>query len=124
MPRSKSKPPRAKEEHTLVVVRVESHEASLEACVNRDVYTPQYAIRLDDSEPLFEFKNRLVITGVCVAPKQRAGDLCELTLIRRRIDTMPRSSMLRPATHTVPRATASTAAGSSPYSSRRWDLGT
>ena len=80
MPRKQKQAQRPKEEYTLIVVQVESHEASMEVCVNRDVYAPQYAFRPGDEEPLVEFKTRLTVIGTSIVPKRRAGETYELTV--------------------------------------------
>ncbi|TIN77516.1 hypothetical protein [Mesorhizobium sp.] len=59
---------------------MEQCEASVEACINHDVYAPQYAWDLDDDDPLHQFRTQLTVTGVATHPEERAGDGYELTI--------------------------------------------
>jgi hypothetical protein len=68
------------EEHTHLALRVEGYEAEVSAAVNRHVYAPHLAYDFDDSDPLYKFTARLVITATSIDPEQRAGEAYELTI--------------------------------------------
>jgi len=54
MPRKRKQEKRPEDEHTHIAIRVERCEASVEARINHDVYAPQYALDLDDDDPLYQ----------------------------------------------------------------------
>ena len=66
--------------HSFLVIKVARHEARVEAAVNHNVYQPQYALHLDDNDPLYEFTSQFTICGLATSPKDRAGDTFELTV--------------------------------------------
>jgi hypothetical protein len=80
MPRKRKRQKRAEEEHTHLAIRVERFEASVEASVNHNVYTPNFAWDLDDDDPLHQFTTRLTLIGVATYPENRVGDAYELIL--------------------------------------------
>lgn len=80
MPRRKPTTTKPKEETTDLAIRVTGHEARVNARVNHDAYQPQYAMNLDDNDPLYDFRNEVTITGTATWPEDRAGQAFELTL--------------------------------------------
>lgn len=80
MPRSKKRRNKPDEEHTFITIRVEHHDASISAGVNSEVYAPQFASKLDDDDPVFEFTSQVTITGVSTYPPEKAGDTYDLTI--------------------------------------------
>jgi hypothetical protein len=68
------------EQHTHLAIRVGRYDACVRASVNHNVYAPQYAWNLDDTDPLYEFTNEVTITGVATSPPERAGATYELTM--------------------------------------------
>lgn len=80
MASKRKRPRRPAEEFTYLAIRVAQCEASVDASVNRTVYGPQYAWRLDDEDPLYECKSRLTIIGTSLYPERRAGQAYELTI--------------------------------------------
>jgi hypothetical protein len=77
--RRKSKE-RREEQHTRLAIRVNRFNARVGASVNHNVYAPQYAWNLDDTDPLYEFTNEVTITGVATFPPERANDTYEITM--------------------------------------------
>ncbi|SIT57844.1 hypothetical protein BQ8794_410011 [Mesorhizobium prunaredense] len=59
---------------------MERCEASVEAAVNYNVYTPQSAWNSDDDDPLYRFTTRLAVAGISTYPEERAGDTYEVTI--------------------------------------------
>lgn len=80
MSRKKGKRAKIHEQYTFVSIHVESYEVSLDASVNSAVYSPQYTWSLNDGSPLYEFKTYLTIRGICISPKERAGEIYDLTM--------------------------------------------
>ena len=64
MPRSTKRQKKSGEEHTHLAVKVQRSEASVEAGINHNVYSPQYAWDLDDDDPLYQFTTRLTVAGI------------------------------------------------------------
>lgn len=48
-------------------------EASVEAAVNHNVYTPQSARNSDDDDPLYRFTTRLTVAGISPLPRGTDG---------------------------------------------------
>jgi hypothetical protein len=65
---------------TQLSLRVERYVASVNASVNHDVYAPQYAWDFDETDPLYRFSVQLTIMATSFDPKERAGELYELTI--------------------------------------------
>ncbi|RWH54980.1 MAG: hypothetical protein EOQ83_29700 [Mesorhizobium sp.] len=80
MPRKTKRQKQPAEEHTHLAIRVERSEASVEAAINYNVYTPQYAWNSNDDDPLYRFTTRLTVAGTCTYPEERAGDSYEVTI--------------------------------------------
>jgi hypothetical protein len=80
MPRKTKRRKQTEEEHTHLAIRVERCEASVEAAVNYNVYSPQSAWNSDDDEPLHRFTTRLTVAGKSTSPDERAGDTYEVTI--------------------------------------------
>lgn len=79
MPVKRTRPKKQDVEHTHLALRVECYEADIDASVNHYAYDPQYAWDLDDSEPVYKFGTRLIITATSIQPEKRAGEIYELT---------------------------------------------
>src|SRR5689334_22050448 len=74
-------PKNAVAEHTLVTLRVDRYELSVEAAVNPDVANPQYAFRPPrDNDPLLRCVIALILFGTATDPPERAGNRYQLTL--------------------------------------------
>lgn len=67
-------------DHRHLVVRLESHEASLSAEVSYDAYHPENAYRDGSEELLFQYRTRLTLVGRCLQPSEIEGDTVELTI--------------------------------------------
>ncbi|MEI9410493.1 hypothetical protein [Mesorhizobium salmacidum] len=80
MPRKTKRQKQPDEEHTHLAIRVERYEASVEAAINYNVYTPQTAWSSDDDDPLYRFISRLTVAGLSTYPEERAGDTYEITV--------------------------------------------
>lgn len=80
MPRKIKRRKQTEEEHTHLGIRVDHYEASVEAAVNYNVYSPQSAWNSDDDDPLYRFTTRLIVAGISTYPEERAGDLYEVTI--------------------------------------------
>jgi hypothetical protein len=80
MSHKRKRPKKSDEQHSHIVIRLESYEAGVEARVNHYAYAPQYAWNLDDDDPVYEFTNRIVITGISTYPPERQGDYFEITI--------------------------------------------
>ena len=80
MPRKGKRRSRSDEEHSHLAIRVERHEASVEAGINHNVYAPQSALDLDETDPLHEYTSRLLIFGTAIDPPHRAGEPYEITV--------------------------------------------
>lgn len=80
MPRRTKRQKQPEEEHTHLAIRVERCEASVEAAINYNVYTPQTAWHSDDDDPLYRFTTRLTVAGISTYPEERAGDTYEVTI--------------------------------------------
>ncbi|RUX42924.1 hypothetical protein EOA33_30635 [Mesorhizobium sp. M4A.F.Ca.ET.050.02.1.1] len=80
MPRKMKRRKQTVEEHTHLGIRVEHYEASVEAAVNYNVYSPQSAWNSDDDDPLYRFTTRLIVAGISTYPEERAGDRYEVTI--------------------------------------------
>jgi len=78
--KKKRRPKKPTIEYTYLAVRVEHYEASVSAAINHDAYKPQYAFRLEDDDPLYQFETRLRIQGMATDPAERAGEGYELTV--------------------------------------------
>ncbi|MEZ0018231.1 hypothetical protein [Sinorhizobium fredii] len=78
MPKAKRKSPVS--EHTILTVRVESHEANLEAGISHDALSPEHAWDLDLDEPLYTFATQIEIRGTVIYPENRTGEAWELTI--------------------------------------------
>ncbi len=72
--------PKVIDVYTEVVIQVGSYDAAVDAAINHVVYAPQNAFKLDDSDPVFAFKTRLVVRGVSTYPPERASDQYEFTI--------------------------------------------
>ena len=57
MPKS-TRQTKSQDVYTRISVRLEHGEMSTDASINHDVHSPQYAIRLDDEDPLFKYMIR------------------------------------------------------------------
>jgi hypothetical protein len=68
------------EEHSHLTIAVEGFEASVSAAVNHLAYEPQYAWHSLDEEPVYQFRNSLIVSGTLLGPTDRAGDRCVVTL--------------------------------------------
>ena len=68
------------EMHTHLAIEVEGYEASVSVGVNHMAYEPQYGWHSDGEEPVYEFRNRLVVSGTATWPEDRTGDRYEVTL--------------------------------------------
>ena len=68
------------EVHTHLSIKVEDHEASVSASVNHLAYEPQYGWHSGGEEPVYEFRNSVIVSGTATWPEQRAGDHYEITL--------------------------------------------
>ncbi|WAT19264.1 hypothetical protein OZN62_06785 [Aurantiacibacter sp. MUD11] len=66
--------------HTHLSIVMEDCEASVSARVNHYAYEPQYAFQTLDDQPVYEFRNALVVRGRITAPEEREDDCCEITL--------------------------------------------
>lgn len=80
MPRRTKRRKRPEEEHTHLAIRVEHCEASVEAAINYNVYSPQSAWNANDDDPLHRFTTRLTVAGKSTYPDERAGDTYEVTI--------------------------------------------
>ncbi|WP_376704206.1 hypothetical protein RQ479_04155 [Mesorhizobium sp. ISC25] len=80
MPRKSKRQKRPEEEHTHLAIKVARCEASVEAAVNYNVYTPESAWNSDDDDPLYRFTTRLTVAGISTYPEERAGDTYEVTI--------------------------------------------
>lgn len=80
MSHKRKRPNKHAEEHSHIVIRLERYEAGVEGGVNHYAYAPQYAWNLDDDDPVYEFTNQIVITGISTYPPERQGDHYELTI--------------------------------------------
>lgn len=80
MPRRAKHERRPAEEHTHIAIRVDNYQAAVTASINHDVYGPQYALSLDDDDPVYEFTNQVIVTGTATYPNERAGDTYEFTI--------------------------------------------
>lgn len=78
--RKRKRQNKSDEEHSHVIIRLEHYDASVDARVNHYAYAPQYAWNLDDDDPLYEFTNRIVLTGKSTYPPERQGHYYELTI--------------------------------------------
>lgn len=76
--KSRRRPPT--EAHSHLVIAVEGHQTSVSARINHYAYEPQYAFRLLEDEPVYQFSNRLVASGTIVSEGKSAGDRCVVTL--------------------------------------------
>jgi hypothetical protein len=73
-------PQRPLEIITDLTIRIEHHDARIGAGINHDVFAPQYAFRLDERDPLYNYTIHLTIKGVATYPEKRAGEMFELTI--------------------------------------------
>jgi len=79
MPRRVSHRRKAEQEHTHIAIRVERYEAGITASINQNVHGAQYAWKLDDEDPVYEFTNQARIIGTATYPPERAGNVYQLT---------------------------------------------
>ncbi len=96
MPRKRSKP-KETEEHTHLSMSVQNYDVSVSAGINPAAYGPQYAWRLDDRDPLFEFTQHVTITSKSTYPEKRAGDTYEFTIYSNDAPSADVSATLRDA---------------------------
>lgn len=80
MSRKRKRREKPDEERSHIIIRLEHYEASIEARINHHAYAPQYAWDLDDDDPVYEFADRTVITGISTYPPERKDDHYELTI--------------------------------------------
>ena len=76
--KTKKAPPA--EVHTHLTLKVESYEASVSAGINHAAYEPQYGWHSGDEEPVYQFRNSLIVSGTATYPDDRAGDYYEIWL--------------------------------------------
>ncbi len=65
---------------TRLGVLVESSDVRVEADINYDAKLPQYAIRLNEQDPVYKYVTRLVLRGAVTYPPERAGDRYEVSI--------------------------------------------
>jgi hypothetical protein len=80
MPRRAKQRSKPEVEDARVAIRVERYQAEVDAAINHDVYAPQYALHLNDDDPLYAFTSQLRILGVAIYPEARIGDIYDLTI--------------------------------------------
>lgn len=80
MPRKSKRQKKPAVEHERIGIRVESFEARADASINYNLYQPQYAVRMDERDPVYVFQADLQLTGKATWPEERAGDIYELAI--------------------------------------------
>lgn len=83
--------------HSFLVARVEQYDIDLDYSVNHSVYQPEYAIVLDDDEPLFKNTSHLTLTGRIVEPKDRFNHKLTLYLMGGESPSSRNNSTLKDA---------------------------
>jgi hypothetical protein len=81
MPQRKSRQNKPEGDWTHLNIRVESFEASAEASINHDAYSPQFAFVLDEDDPVYKFTGRVRVSGISTDPPNRAHDSYEIELL-------------------------------------------
>lgn len=80
MARKKTRRKKPEEEYFHIAIRVERFETKTEASIHRDTTHPEFAYRLDDSDPVYRFTTELTIFGTAFDPKARAGHTYEIDI--------------------------------------------
>jgi hypothetical protein len=97
MPRKAKRKKKPEQMHTHLSIRVERYEARVGASVNNDVYAPQYAWGSEEDDPLYKFTAQLTLIGTSAYPKERAGDMYELTIYGDDTPSRRHNAVLRDA---------------------------
>lgn len=79
--KSKSRRRSSEEEeiHTHLAIRVKDYNARVSASINHEIYNER-ASWTTEEDPVYSFTTNLAISGISTDPKERAGDIYELTI--------------------------------------------
>lgn len=80
MPRRKPPRPKLEDQYTLLIVRVDQHDAGVRVSPNGHILSPQNSIRDHDSARIYPCVTTVSITGTITYPEDRAGHELSMTI--------------------------------------------
>lgn len=71
---------RARDEHTFLGIRIDSHEVAVGKSINSSLVGNTIVQNIEDDSPVFTTSTRIDISGTCIFPKSRANEKYDLAI--------------------------------------------